>query len=67
LIWRNASTPNPAKKDPCNNGWIEDSGFLKIQWYCDNFIPEELEDVLADKSDNVDNVEEEYDTDSDES
>ena len=62
FIWRNAIFNNPDLPDPETNGWVEDStGHLDIQWYKDNFIPEELQDVLADRTETDEHIDEDDD------
>ena len=51
LIWRKAVLNYPDLPKPETSGWTENAqGDLEIQWYKDNFIPDELQDVLADRN-----------------
>ena len=51
LIWRKAVINYPDLPKPETSGWTENAqGDLEIQWYKDNFIPDELQDVLADRN-----------------
>lgn len=62
LIWRNAIFNHPDLPTPETNGWVENStGNLDIQWYSENFIPEELQHVLADSTDTEQHVDEDDD------
>ncbi|GFS13308.1 hypothetical protein ElyMa_004881300 [Elysia marginata] len=69
LIWRNAVFQNPVIPKPEENGWQRNSVHeLEVQWYKDDFIPDELTKIVADDigskpEDEEEGDEENYDSD----
>ncbi|GFR91613.1 DNA damage-inducible protein DIN7 [Elysia marginata] len=69
LIWRNAVFQNPGLPKPEENGWQRNSVHeLEVQWYKDDFIPDELTKIVADDigskpEDEEEGDEENYDRD----
>ncbi|GFR74341.1 DNA damage-inducible protein DIN7 [Elysia marginata] len=69
LIWRNPVFQNPVIPKPEENGWQRNSVHeLEVQWYKDNFIPDELTKIVADDigsrpEDEDEGDEENYDSD----
>ena len=50
LIWRNSVFQNPSIQKPEGNGWqINDTNELEVQWYKNDFIPDELNKIVCDE------------------
>lgn len=59
-IWRASYVTYPDLPAPEDNGWkLSSSGSLEIQWYTNNFIPKELQEILPDSMDQEDDEEQE--------
>ncbi|GFR60182.1 DNA damage-inducible protein DIN7 [Elysia marginata] len=69
LIWSNAVFQNPVIPKPEENGWQRNSVHeLEVQWYKNDFIPDELTKIVADDKgskpeDEEEGDEENYDSD----
>ncbi|GFS20353.1 hypothetical protein ElyMa_006897900 [Elysia marginata] len=69
LIWRNAVFQNPVIQKLKENGWQRNSVHeLEVQWYKNDFIPDELIEIVADDigsklEDEEEGDEENYDSD----
>ena len=56
-MWRNSHVQFFYLPDPTENGWIvSTSGGLAIQWFSDNFLPRDLQDILSEVDDDKDGV-----------
>ncbi|KAK3780533.1 hypothetical protein RRG08_032008 [Elysia crispata] len=50
LIWRNAVFQNPSIPKPEDNEWQRNSANeLEVQWFKDDFIPDELHDIVTEE------------------
>ena len=50
LIWRNSVFQNPSIPKPEGNGWQRnDTNELEVQWYKNDFIPDELNKIVCDE------------------
>ena len=48
LVWRNSHVQFFYLPDPTENGWtVSPSGGLAIQWFSDNFLPRDQQDILS--------------------
>ena len=56
-MWRNSQVQLFYLPDPTENGWVvSPSGGLPIQWFSDNFLPRDIQDILPEADDDKDGV-----------
>lgn len=66
LVWRSSVFQYPELPDPKENGWkAGQSGKLEIEWFGEDFLPRDLQDILSEIDNDDDDCEDEDENDND--